>query len=38
MQEKLDQSVTPLPISDLIESSLPTDWRPLDPENSLYVG
>lgn len=37
MQDRVDQNVTPLLMSDLIESSQPTDWRTLDPENTLYL-
>lgn len=37
MQDKVDQTLTPLLMSDLIESSKPSDWRPLDPENTLYL-
>jgi peptidylprolyl isomerase len=27
----------PRTMSEVIEASLPSDWRPLDPENTLYV-
>ena len=37
MQEKINRAISPLLMSDLIESSQPSDWRPLDPENTLYI-
>ena len=37
MQDKSNQTLTPLLMADLIESSKPSDWRPLDPENTLYL-
>ena len=37
MQDKINQTRTPLLMSDLLESSRPSDWRPLDPENTLYL-
>ncbi len=29
--------VKPLTMSEILEASKPTDWRPLDPENTLYL-
>ena len=37
MQDKSTPPLTPLLMADLIESSQPSDWRPLDPENTLYL-
>ncbi len=37
MQHKINQAISPLLMSDLIESSQTSDWRPLDPDNTLYL-
>jgi peptidylprolyl isomerase len=35
--EPTPASAPPRPLADLLAASTPADWRPLDPENTLYV-
>jgi len=37
MQDKISQEFPPPLMADLLKSSQPSDWRPLDPENTLYL-
>lgn len=37
MQDNLSQNFPSLIMADLIEASQPSDWRQLDPENTLYI-
>jgi cyclophilin family peptidyl-prolyl cis-trans isomerase len=35
---KLDKELPPKPsMADVVKASKPTDWRPLDPENTIYM-
>lgn len=35
---KADKELPPKPtVSDVVKASKPTDWRPLDPDNTLYM-